>query len=71
MEKPEPWSSVDEVAAHLGASRDTVYRWIENAGLPASKVGRSWKLKLTAVDKWVRSGVAGKGPAPRRAGTRG
>jgi excisionase family DNA binding protein len=70
MGKPEPWSSVDEVAAHLRASRDTIYRWIENAGLPASKVGRSWKLKLTAVDNWVRAGGAGKAPAPRRSGAR-
>jgi transposase len=25
----EPWSSVDEVAKHLGVEQDSIYRWIE------------------------------------------
>jgi excisionase family DNA binding protein len=50
------WLSVDEIASHLGVSRDTVYRWIETRGLPASKVGRFWKFKMDVVDAWVESG---------------
>ena len=34
---PKPWVSVQEVATHLGVAKDSVYRWIENKGLPASK----------------------------------
>ena len=52
------WMSVDEIAAHLGVSRDSVYRWIDNRGLPASKVGRLWKFKKDEVDEWVRAGGA-------------
>ena len=51
----EPWASVDEVAKHLGVVRDSIYRWIEGRGLPAHKVGRLWKFKLTEVDAWVRA----------------
>jgi excisionase family DNA binding protein len=54
----EPWSSVDEVAAHLGASKDTIYRWIEHHGLPATKIGRRWKAKLSEVDAWAKAGGA-------------
>jgi len=50
------WLSVEEIASYLGVSRDTVYRWIERRGLPASKVGRFWKFKLQEVDTWVKSG---------------
>lgn len=46
--------SVDEVAKHLGVVKDSIYRWIEGRGLPAHKVGRLWKFKLTEVDEWVR-----------------
>lgn len=53
------WCSVNEVAAHLGVAADTVYRWIDNKGLPAHRVGRLWKCKLPEVDEWVRGG----GPA--------
>ena len=51
----EPWASVDEVAKHLGVAKDSVYRWIENRGLPAHRIGRLWKFKLSEVDDWVRT----------------
>ena len=54
----ERWKSVDEVAKHLGVARDTVYRWIERKGLPAHRIGRLWKFKLSDVDTWVRAGGA-------------
>lgn len=54
----EPWASVEEVAKHLGVAKDSVYRWIERRGLPAHKIGRLWKFKLSEVDGWVRAGGA-------------
>ena len=57
----EPWVSVDDVVKHLGVARDSVYRWIERKGLPAHKVGRIWKFKLSEVDAWVREGGADAG----------
>ncbi len=55
---PEPWVSVDEVASHLGVAKDSVYRWIETRNLPAHRVGRLWKFKLSEIDEWVRVGGA-------------
>ncbi len=54
----EPWVSLDEIAEHLGVSRDTVYRWIDSRGMPAHKVGRLWKFKVSQVDEWVQVGKA-------------
>ena len=51
----EAWVSVDEVAKHLGVTKDSIYRWIEHKGLPAHKIGRLWKCKLSEVDTWVRA----------------
>ena len=53
MPGPEPWVSVEEVARHLGIARDTVYRWIEARSLPAHRIGRLWKFKLSEIDEWV------------------
>lgn len=50
------WLSVDEVAEYLGVSRDTVYNWVSERGMPGRKVGRFWKFKKDAVDAWVESG---------------
>lgn len=54
----EPWVSVEGVARHLGVAKDSVYRWIETRRLPAHKIGRLWKFKLSEVDDWVRAGGA-------------
>jgi excisionase family DNA binding protein len=50
----ERWSSVEEICEHLGISRDTVYRWIAELQMPAHRIGRLWKFKLSEVDTWVR-----------------
>jgi excisionase family DNA binding protein len=54
----EPWVSVEDVAKHLGVVKDSIYRWIERRALPAQRVGRLWKFKLSEVDEWVRRGGA-------------
>jgi len=53
----ERWLSVEELAAYLGVSKDTVYKWVAK-GLPAYKVGRFWKFNRVEVDNWVRTGQA-------------
>jgi excisionase family DNA binding protein len=58
LEMTEFWSSVVEVAKHLGGAQDSIYRWIEARGLAAHKIGRLWKFKLSEVDVWVRAGGA-------------
>lgn len=55
----DPWLSADDIAAHLGVTKDTVYIWIAGKGMPAHKVGRLWKFQASEVDEWVRSGNAG------------
>jgi excisionase family DNA binding protein len=50
----EPWLSADDIAAHLGVTKDTVYTWIAEKRMPAHKVGRLWKFQAAEVDDWVR-----------------
>ena len=47
-----------EMCEYLGVSRDTLLTWINEKGMPASKVGRSWKFKISEVDAWIKSGEA-------------
>lgn len=54
----EPWLSADEIAKHLGVTKDSAYSWIANRGMPAHRIGRLWKFQVREVDDWVRgSGV--------------
>jgi excisionase family DNA binding protein len=51
----EAWLSVEDIAQHLGVSKDTVYTWVAQKGMPAHKVGRLWKFQASEIDDWVRS----------------
>jgi len=55
---PEPWLSADDIASHLGVTKDTVYAWIAEKAMPAHKIGRLWKFQASEVDDWVRTGSA-------------
>ena len=52
----DKWLTVEEICAHLSLSKDTVYKWIKEKQMPASKVGRKWMFKKEDVDHWVKSG---------------
>lgn len=61
----DPWLSADDIAAHLGVTKDTVYTWIADKGMPAHKIGRLWKFQAGDVDGWVRGGGATTEQEPR------
>lgn len=52
----EAWSNLEEVATYLGVNKDTIRNWIRKTDIPAHKVGRQWKFKLSEIDAWVKSG---------------
>lgn len=58
MSYSERWLSVEEIAVHLGVSKESIYRWLEKQKIPAHRVGRLWKFKASEVDRWVKSGEA-------------
>lgn len=58
MAEAERWLSVEEIAKHLGVSKETVYRWLEKQKVPAHRIGKLWKFKPSEVDQWVVSGGA-------------
>ncbi|GAB4248758.1 MAG: hypothetical protein Kow00129_09540 [Thermoleophilia bacterium] len=41
--------TVDEVAGLLRVHRNTVYRWCRSGRLPATKVGKDWRIPASAV----------------------
>ena len=57
-ENIEKWSTLKEVQEYLGVGRETILQWIAKRNMPASKVGRLWKFKVSEVDAWVKAGNA-------------
>ncbi len=54
----EKWVTLKEIQAHLGVGRETILQWIAKRNMPAYKMGRLWKFKISEVDAWVHSGEA-------------
>ena len=48
-EMPDRWYSTKEICTYLGISRDTMLVWIATKNMPAHKVGRNWKFKVSEV----------------------
>ena len=49
--------TLDEVAAYLKAGKRTVYRLAANGGLPAFKLGGTWRFRKADLDQWMAAQV--------------
>jgi excisionase family DNA binding protein len=58
--EPEKWSSLEEIADHLGVSKDTIRGWIKKEVIPYRRIGKQYKFKISEVDAWVESGESAK-----------
>lgn len=56
MAETERLYSVEEIANHIGVSKDTIRAWVKKETIPFYKVGRQYKFKLSEIDAWVESG---------------
>ena len=41
---------LEEIAAHLDVSKDTIRVWIKKGTIPYKKVGRQYKFRLSEVN---------------------
>lgn len=46
--------TIDEVAKYLRVHPSTIRRQIEAGGIPAYRVGGTWRLDKDAIDKWKK-----------------
>ena len=54
----DKWLTVEEIGKYLSISKDTIYKWIEQRGMPAHRVGRKWMFQKEEVDTWIKDGKA-------------
>lgn len=53
----DKWINIDEAAEYLDIKPVTLRGWIRNnKGVPAHKIGKQWKFKISELDTWVKSG---------------
>lgn len=54
----DKWISIEEAAEYLGIKPVTLRGWIlsKKEDIPANKIGKQWKFKVSELDEWVKSG---------------
>ena len=48
--------TIEEVAAYLNLSRETLYKYVQKSLIPALKIGRHWRFDKNTLDAWIREG---------------
>lgn len=52
----DKWVGIEEAAQYMDVTKDTVRNWIKKTDIPAHKIGKLWKFKLSELDTWIKSG---------------
>ena len=55
-ELKDKWFNIEDIAEYLSITQDTARTSVRDGKLPAYKVGKRYKFKLSEVDEWVREG---------------
>ena len=56
--------TIKELAVYLKIPKSTLYKLVREGKIPSQKVGRHWRFRKVAIDRWLeedRTEVSGKG----------
>jgi excisionase family DNA binding protein len=53
---PPKVMTIDELAAYLQVAKSTLYKLAQEGKVPGQKVGKHWRFKKEAIDRWLEDG---------------
>lgn len=53
MDKTKPIMNIKEVAEYLGIGTASIYRYVKQGKMPASRVGKFWRFRKEKIDAWL------------------
>ncbi len=45
--------TIEELSAYLKIPKSTLYKVVREGKIPSQKVGRHWRFRKTAIDRWL------------------
>jgi len=45
--------TIDDLAAYLQVSKSSLYKLSQEGKVPGQKVGRHWRFRKEAIDRWL------------------
>ena len=49
------WLTFKELMAYLKIGRSKLYKLLQDGTIPASRIGKSWRIDREEVDAWMKS----------------
>ncbi|HRI88381.1 MAG TPA: helix-turn-helix domain-containing protein [Candidatus Hydrogenedentes bacterium] len=59
MTKLSPVLTIDELSDYLKIAKSTLYKLAQGGKLPGQKVGKHWRFRKEAVDRWLEEDRTG------------
>lgn len=54
--------TLEEVAAYLRLTPQTIYKWAQERRIPAVKLGKEWRFRKSILDRWLDQQMQGGDP---------
>jgi excisionase family DNA binding protein len=48
--------TIEELSGYLRIPRSTLYKLAQEGKVPCKKVGRHWRFRKEAIDRWLQEG---------------
>ncbi|HPI77041.1 MAG TPA: helix-turn-helix domain-containing protein [bacterium] len=45
--------NIDELATYLKIPKSTIYKIVREGKIPSQKIGRHWRFRKFAIDRWL------------------
>ena len=58
--------TIEELSAYLKIPKSTLYKLVREGKVPCQKIGRHWRFRKEAIDRWLEDLPAAPGPAQAR-----
>jgi excisionase family DNA binding protein len=56
--------TIEELAAYLKIPKSTLYKLVREGKIPSQKIGRHWRFRKVAIDRWLEE-VPANSPGSR------
>jgi excisionase family DNA binding protein len=67
--RPDAVLTIDELAEYLKIPKSTLYKLAQEGKVPGQKVGRHWRFRKEAIDRWLERRPPSRGTLARGAGS--
>lgn len=47
--------TIEELSAYLKISKSTLYKLVREGKIPSQKIGRHWRFRKEAIDRWLEA----------------